>query len=136
MDTTETSKEVIYCNQCGTANPLRTAVCCNCGHVHAAQLALRTHKDGVVVVERWFWIILRIACGVAICVSTVVPTSGAVVSPELLGSIFGVLAAPVVIAVMVGNGDWAKSSRWFLGAAVAIPVVHYVATVFARVRLR
>ena len=57
-------------------------------------------------------------------------------SPELLGSIFGTLAVPMVIAVMVGNGNWARSSRWFLGAALAIPVVHYVAAVFGRIHFR
>ena len=40
MSTTETPREVIYCNNCGTANLPRSVVCCSCGHVHARPIPL------------------------------------------------------------------------------------------------
>lgn len=34
-----------------------------------------------------------------------------------------ILAIPVVIAAVPGNRNWARSSRWFLGTALILPVV-------------
>jgi ribosomal protein L40E len=136
MDMTEASKEVVYCNHCGTANPPRAAICCNCGHVHAREIVVPPPKESAIVVEQWFWIALRIICGVGLSVGGVVPLSGATVNAALLGRIFGALAIPVVIAAVFGNGNWARSSRWFLGAALIVPVVRYVVAVFGRIHLR
>ena len=90
-------------------------------------------KPGITL-EQWFWIVLRIVLGVAICIGRAVPMSGVEISPALLGSVFGSIAIPVAIGVVLGNGNWAKSSRWFLGAALLLPVAHYVGTVLARIR--
>ncbi len=136
MGTTGASEKVVYCNHCGTANPPRAAVCCNCGHVHAREIVVPPPKESALVLEQWFWIALRIVCGVGLCVGGVVPLSGATVNAVLLGSIFGELAIPVVIAAVLGNGNWARSSRWFLGVALAVPVLHYVAAVFGRIHFR
>ena len=136
MDTTEAPKEVVYCNHCGTANPPRGAVCCNCGHVHALQIAEPPMKESALVVEPWFWIALRIICGVALCIGGVVPTSGTTVSAVLLGSIVGALAIPVLMAAVLGNGNWGRSSRWFLGTALVVPVIHYLGAVLGRIHLR
>ena len=133
MSATEAPAEVVYCNQCGTANPSRSAICCSCGHVHARTMETVEAKPGITL-EQWFWIVLRIVLGVAICIGRAVPMSGVEISPALLGSVFGSIAIPVAIGVVLGNGNWAKSSRWFLGAALLLPVAHYVGTVLARIR--
>lgn len=65
MSVTETPKEVVYCNHCGTANPPRSPVCCNCGHVHARVIAVSPETKSVIVVEQWFWIAHR-RCGAPI----------------------------------------------------------------------
>lgn len=136
MSATETPKEVVYCNHCGTVNPPRSAVCCNCGHVHARVIEVPPEPKSAIVVEQWFWIAIRIVCGVSLCIGSVVPLSGTAVNAALLGRIFGSLAIPVVIAAVLGNGNWARSSRWFLGAALILPVAHYAGALFSRIHLR
>jgi hypothetical protein len=136
MSATGTPDAVVYCNHCGTANPPRTAVCCNCGHVHARVIEVPRGAQSAIVVEQWFWIAIRIICGVALCIGSVVPISGAPITAALLGGIFGTLAIPVAIAALLGNGNWARSSRWFLGAALILPVWQYIGAVFGRIRLR
>jgi len=96
----------------------------------------REAQSSIVVVEQWFWIALRIACGVALCIGQVLPTSGTILNASLLGSIFGTLAIPVCIGAVLGDGNWARSSRWFLGAALVLPIVHYLAEVVGRIHLR
>ena len=135
MSATKTPGELLYCNHCGTPNPPRAVVCCNCGHVHAREIELPPEKATAIVVEQWFWVTLRIVCGVTLCIAGVVPTSGTTLSAALLGRIFGALAIPVVIAAVLGNGNLARSSRWFLGAALVVPVIHYAGTVLSRIRL-
>ena len=95
-----------------------------------------TAKESAIALEQWFWIVLRFVCGIGICVGGVVPMSGATLNPTILGSIVGALAIPVLISAVLGNGNWARSSRWFLGAALIVPVVHYIAAVFGRIHLR
>lgn len=128
--------EVVYCNHCGTANPPRSAVCCNCGHVHAREISSATPKEGAVVVEQWFWIALRIVCGIGIGLGGTVPISGTTLNTKLLGTMLGALAIPVLIAAVLGNGNWTRSSKWFLGAALVVPVVHYLTAVLARIHLK
>jgi hypothetical protein len=137
MNTTATPKEVVYCNNCGNANPRHAAVCCNCGHVHARIIEVpREEQRAIVVVERWFWIALRIVCGVALCIGRVLPTSGTTLNAAVLGGIFGSLAIPVGIGAVLGEGNWAESSRWFLGAALVLPIWTYLVTVLGRIHLR
>lgn len=128
--------EAAYCNHCGTANPPRAAVCCKCGHVHAREMSVLPEKTSTAVVEQWFWTSLKIVCGIGICLGGVVPISGAPLDTKLLGSVLGALAIPVLIAAVLGNGDWARSSRWFLGAALLVPIMHYLMSVFARIHLK
>jgi len=40
MSATKTPRQVVFCNNCGTANPPSSVVCCSCGHVHARPIAL------------------------------------------------------------------------------------------------
>jgi hypothetical protein len=137
MTTTETPHEAVYCNNCGTANPQHAAVCCNCGHVHARIVEVpREAQSAIVVVEQWFWIALRIICGVSLCIGRVLPASGTTLNAALLGRIFGSLAIPVCIGAVLGGASWARSSRWFLGAALVLPIWTYFATVFGRIHLR
>ena len=137
MSATETPNEVVYCNKCGTANPRHAAVCCNCGYVHARTIEVpREEQSGIVLAEQWFWIALRIICGVALCIGRVLPTSGTALNAAVLGRIFGSLAIPVCIGAVLGGGNWARSSRWFLGAALVLPIWAYLVTVFGRVHLR
>jgi hypothetical protein len=42
-------------------------------------------KAALLFVEQWFWIALRIICGVALCIGRVLPTSGAALNAAVLG---------------------------------------------------
>ena len=86
MSAIGTPEAFVYCNHCGTANPPRAAVRCNCGHVHARVVEVPHGSASTIVVEQWFRIALRIACGAALCISSVVPISGATMSAALLGA--------------------------------------------------
>jgi hypothetical protein len=136
MDATETTREVVYCNNCGTENPPRAAVCCNCGHVHAREIEVAREPQKAIFVERWVVIAIRILCGVTLSIARVVPTAGTTVNAALLGRIFGSLAIPVALAAVLGKGNLAKSSRWFLLVALLLPLLHYAGTVFGRIHFR
>ena len=137
MSATGTPNDAVYCNNCGTANPPRSAVCCNCGHVHARVVEVRdAPTPAIVTIEQWFWIGLRITCGVALCVEGVLPASGSTLNATLLGSIIGSLAIPVLLAALLGNGNWARSSRWFLGAALVLSVTPYLSAIVRRIHFR
>jgi hypothetical protein len=133
MSATETPNQVVFCNNCGTANPRHAAICCNCGHVHARIIEVPVKAEPAIVIEQWFWIALRVICGVVLCIARVVPKSGTSVTAALLGSIFGSLAIPVGIAVVLGQGNWARTSRWFLGAALVLPIWSYLVGVLGRI---
>jgi hypothetical protein len=135
MSTTEAPNQLVFCNNCGTANPRHAANCCNCGHVHARIISVPVEAERAIVVEQWFWIALRIICGVSLCIARAVSRSGTTVSAVLLGSIFASLAIPVVIAAVLGEGNWPRSSRWFLGAALVVPIWHYLVVVVGRIHL-
>jgi hypothetical protein len=105
-------------------------------HVHARLIEVPSVAESAIVVEQWFWIAILIVCGVALCIGSVVPISGAPMTAALLGRIFGALAIPVVVAALLGNANWARSSRWFLGAALILPVGQYIGAVFGRIHLR
>lgn len=125
-----------YCNKCGAANPQSAVVCYTCGHVHTRLIELPPEERRANAIELWFWIGLRITCGVALCVGQSLPTSGATLDAALLGRIVGSTAIPVAIGAVLGSGSWARSSRWFLGAALVFPIVHYLSVVFGRIHLR
>jgi hypothetical protein len=131
-----TSSEVVYCNNCGVANPRNSAICCNCGHVHAITSNTPQQVEPVVVVEQWFWIVLRIACGVVLSIGYVLPRSGTTLDAAVVGRMFGSIAIPVAIAAVLGGGKWGRSSRWFLGAALALVVVNSLSSVFGRIHFR
>jgi hypothetical protein len=137
MNETETaSKDAVYCNHCGTQNPPRSVICCGCGHVHAITRDVPESHDEAISVEQWVWNLLAIGCGVVVCLAHALPTSGALSKAALLGSICGSLAIPVVIGVLVGKGSWAKSSRWFLNAAVALALMRYLGELFGKIHSR
>ena len=136
MSATETPREVVYCNQCGTENPPRSAVCCNCGHVHAREIDVPREPQRAIVVERWLVIAIRILCGVTLCIARAVPMSGATVNPALLGRIFASLAIPVALAAVLGKGNLARSSRWFVLVALLLPLLRYAGAVLGRIHLR
>ncbi len=136
MAETKTATEAVYCNNCGTANPRNSVVCCSCGHVHAITLQVPEQPEPAIVVEQRFWVALRFACGAYLCIVDVIPSSGTVFSAALAGQIMGALALPVLIAVLLGDGKWGRSSRWFLGAALAISLMHYFRGVFGSIHLR
>jgi hypothetical protein len=128
--------EVVYCNHCGTENPPRSAVCCNCGHVHALERPMPPEPPRAMPIERWAWIVLRIICGITLCVGRVVPTGGTPLNAALLGRIVGSLAIPIAIGAVVGGGNLAKSSRWFLWSALLLPILHYAGALLSRIHLR
>jgi hypothetical protein len=76
MSATETPNQVVFCNNCGTANPRHAAICCNCEHVHARIMDVPVEAQPTIVIEKWFWIALRAACGLALCIARMVPKSG------------------------------------------------------------
>ena len=136
MSETQTIKEVVFCNHCGAENPPRSAVCCNCGHVHAREIELAHGPEKTVVLERWVVIAVRIICGVALCIARVVPTAGTTVNAALLGRIFGSLAIPVALGAVLGKGNLSRSSRWFLLVALLLPLLRYAGMVLGRIHFR
>lgn len=125
MSETGTANEATYCNNCGTANPPRSVVCCSCGHVHAITRHLPERREPAIVIEQWFWVSLRLAFGTYLCVANVLPSSETPFNATVAGQITGSLALPVLLAVLLGGGKWGRSSSWFLGAALAVTIMHY-----------
>ena len=92
--------------------------------------------EKVIVFERWVVIALRIVCGASLCIGRVVPLTGATLNPALLGRAVGSLAIPVALAAVLGKGDLARSSRWFLLVALLLPILHYAGTVLGRLHFQ
>jgi len=136
MSATDTAKEVVFCNHCGTENPPRSVVCCSCGHVHVLEREVPPASPKGIPIERWAWIVVRIAFGIILCLGRVLPPGGTPLTAAVLGSIVASLAIPVAIAAVVGGGDLAKSSRWFLLASLVLPLLHYLGATLSRIHLR
>lgn len=136
MNSAEAGNEVVFCNHCGTGNPVRSVVCCNCGHGHALAREVTSEPQKARSIEQWAWIALRLLCGLTICVGRIVPTGGTTLSSTLIASILGYLAVPVAIAAVLGQGNLARSSRWFLWVCLLLPIFHYAAEVIGRIHHR
>jgi len=104
--------------------------------VHTRSLEIPQPQTSSFDLERWFWIVIRIACGVVVCVGHVLPAGNVVMSPMLLGQIVATFAIPVLFAVLLGWGNWAKASRWFLGGALLEVVFGLMRSMVSRIHYR
>ena len=129
-----TRNDSVYCNHCGTANPARSVVCCNCGHVHARTIKIPEFRR-TYSMERWFWIVLRLVLGLVLCINRALPSSGALLTVASLASIAATISIPVLFAALLGQGNWSRSSRWFLGAALALLAVDLFRHTFSHIHL-
>jgi hypothetical protein len=133
MPTEEAQNQTVYCNNCGTANPPRSVVCCSCGHAHVRVIEVPPEAKRHIDVERWFWISIRILFGLFLCISRELPTSGTTLSAALVARMVASVAVPAGIAAILSGGNWSRFSRWFLGATLILPLVKLAASVVSRI---